>query len=59
MLVKGTLDPFSVACDSNEQRGKCELDGFTPGQTAWGRVRKIGRHGETGPWSDPAKIMAV
>jgi hypothetical protein len=39
--------------------GKCEIGGFTPGSTIWARVRKIGRHGETGPWSDPAKIMVT
>jgi hypothetical protein len=39
--------------------GKAELGGFVPGTTVWGRVRKIGRHGETGPWSDPAKLMVL
>jgi hypothetical protein len=39
--------------------GKADIGGFTPGQNIWGRVRKIGRHGETGPWSDPATIMVT
>jgi|SRR5579864_5336830 len=39
--------------------GKCEIAGFSPGNTVWARVRKIGRHGETGPFSDPAKIMVT
>jgi hypothetical protein len=38
--------------------GRAELDGFTPGAIAWGRVRKIGTGGEVGNWSDPAQIRA-
>jgi len=36
--------------------GRAELDGFTPGTVIWGRVRKIGKGGEVGGWSDPAQI---
>ena len=35
--------------------GRAELDGFTPGNIIWGRVRKIGTGGEVGGWSDPAQ----
>jgi hypothetical protein len=38
--------------------GKAVLDGFTPGTLIWGRVRKIGKGGEVGDWSDPAQIRA-
>jgi hypothetical protein len=38
--------------------GRAELDGFTPGAIAWGRVRKIGTGGEVGNWSDPAQTRA-
>ena len=39
--------------------GRADLDGFNPGATVWGRVRKIGTGGETGGWSDPAQTMAT
>jgi hypothetical protein len=39
--------------------GKTEIGGYTPGTVVWGRLRKIGRNGETGPWSDPAKLMVT
>jgi len=32
---------------------------FTPGTTAWVRVRTCGLKGVMGAWSDPAKIMVV
>jgi hypothetical protein len=35
------------------------LKGFTPGTTISGRVRKIGKGGEVGEWSDPAQVMAT
>jgi hypothetical protein len=35
------------------------LKGFTAGTVIWGRVRKIGKGGEVGDWSDPAQIMAT
>lgn len=37
---------------------RAELNGFTPGNVVWGRVRKIGTGGEVGDWSDPAQIRA-
>src|SRR5438132_1741121 len=39
--------------------GKAVLSGFTPGTTAWVRVRTCGLKGVMGAWSDPAKIMVV
>ena len=39
--------------------GRAVLKGFTPGTTIWGRVRKIGKGGEVGDWSDPAQVMAT
>jgi hypothetical protein len=39
--------------------GKAVLKGFTAGTVIWGRVRKIGKGGEVGDWSDPAQIMAT
>jgi hypothetical protein len=39
--------------------GRAELNGFTPGSTIWGRVRKIGTRGQVGDWSDPAQIMVT
>jgi hypothetical protein len=39
--------------------GKAVLNGFTAGAVIWGRVRKIGKGGEVGDWSDPAQIMAT
>ena len=39
--------------------GKAVLKGFTAGTVIWGRVRKIGKGGEVGNWSDPAQIMAT
>ena len=36
--------------------GRAVLDGFTPGVVIWGRVRKIGKGGEVGNWSDPAQM---
>jgi len=39
--------------------GRAVLDGFTPGATIWGRVRKIGARGEVGNWSDRAQTIAT
>jgi hypothetical protein len=39
--------------------GKAVLKGFSAGTVIWGRVRKIGKGGEVGDWSDPAQIMAT
>jgi len=36
--------------------GRAVLDGFTPGTVIWGRVRKLGKSGDYGNWSDPAQI---
>ena len=35
--------------------GRADLEGFTPGNMVWGRVRKVGTGGEVGGWSDPAQ----
>lgn len=37
----------------------CTGDPNTAGTVIWGRVRKIGKGGEVGDWSDPAQIMAT
>lgn len=61
-LHMNTGDPASEAAWSYKgsfSGGKCEIGGFTPGAKLWARVRKIGRAGETGGWSDPATMMVT
>jgi hypothetical protein len=61
-LQMNTGDPNSEAgwgYKGSFTGGKCVVSGFTPGATLWARVRKIGLHGETGAWSDPATMMVT